>query len=287
LTRIHQSRIGTIGKLFPNLTSCRYDSQIVESKLGVKIIPISFDEVRDSIKEISKNIHEIERLRQNITDSYSIKSEDTDILNAGIELHLALKQIAEDKNINGFAAECWTGFPEELGLNPCLGFIEDSYKLACEGDVMLCASLLIVQYLTGISVYAGDIYDLDLDGILTLVHCGAPASLALNKKNVVLGKSQQAMERGFNTVTCRPEIDTGTVTLFRFYGWNCDKIHLAMGELLNCELSPNLKVKVRIHQNRWDFLKQCLGNHYVVVPGDIRNELRLLCDWLGITIYET
>jgi hypothetical protein len=56
---------------------------------------------------------------------------------------------------------------------------------------------------------------------------------------------------------------------------------------VSCEQSPNLTVKVRINANRWDFLDQCFGNHYLTAAGDIRSELKLLCKWLGITIFET
>jgi L-fucose isomerase-like protein len=195
--------------------------------------------------------------------------------------------MAIEQKIDGFAIECWSGLPRELGLNPCMGFIEDAYTLACEGDVMLCISLLLVRYLIGTGAYVGDLYDLDLDGILTLIHCGAPASLAADKGEVVLSKSQLALERGFETVTCRPQLENGPVTLFRFYGRECDKLHLATGELMGSELSPNLTVKVKLKGNRWDFLEQCFGNHYIVVAGDIRAELKLLGKWLGITIFET
>ena len=64
-------------------------------------------------------------------------------------------------------------------------------------------------------------------------------------------------------------------------------MHLAAGELLECEQSPNLKVKIGITGDRWDFLEQCFGNHYVVAAGDIRKELKLLCKWLKITVFET
>jgi L-fucose isomerase-like protein len=176
---------------------------------------------------------------------------------------------------------------QELGLNPCLGFIEDAYALACEGDVMLCVSLLMLRSLTGSGAYVGDVYDLDLDGVLTLTHCGAPASLAPSKAEVVLGRSHLASERGFETLTCRPRLQPGQVTVFRFYGPACDRLHLASGNLLSCDRSPNLSVKIRIEADRWDFLAQCFGNHYLVVAGDIRAELRLLCKWFGITIFET
>ena len=286
-SRIRQSRIGVIGGLFPNLVSCRYDPQIVNSRLGTTLVPISFQEARHAIQSISERVHSVERLQEEITASYKIDAADLNPLNAGIQLHLALERIAEEQKIDGFAAECWSGFPRELGLNPCMGFIQDSYTLACEGDVMLCISLLLVRYLTGSGAYVGDVYDVDMDGVLTLVHCGAPASLAANKEEIVMSKSQLALERGFETVTCRPRLENGFVTLFRFYGQECDKLHLASGELLSSELGPNLTVKIKLNGNRWEFLEQCFGNHYVVVAEEIRSELRLLGKWLGITIFET
>ena len=286
-SRIRRSRIGVIGGLFPNLVSCRYDPNIVSSKLGTTLVPISFKEIRNVIRSRADGMNNVEQLQREITASYKIDTTDLNALEAGIQLHLALKQVAVEQKIDGFATECWSGFPRELGLNPCIGFIEDAYTLACEGDVMLCISLLLVRYLIGTGTYVGDLYDLDMDGILTLVHCGAPASLGSNKEEIVVSKSQLAQERGFETITCRPRLENGPVTLFRFYGWECDKLHLAFGELLDSELSPNLSVKVKLNGNRWDFLEQCFGNHYIMVAGDIRSELKLLGKWLGITIFET
>jgi L-fucose isomerase-like protein len=286
-SQIRKSRIGIIGGLFPNLVSCRYDSKIIRSRLGTTLLPISFEAVRSSIQTIAGRTEAGETLHHEITISYNVDAADKNALDAGIQLHLAMKQTAQEQKLDGFATDCWSGFPRELGLNPCLGFIEDAYTMACEGDVMVSISLLAVRYLTGRSAYVGDMFDMDLDGILTLTHCGAPASLSSNKNEVALAKSQLAMDRGFITMTCRPKLDRGPVTVFRFYGMECDKLHLASGELISCEQSPNLIVKVKINGNRWEFLEQCFGNHYLVVAGDIRSELKLLGKWLGVTIFET
>jgi L-fucose isomerase-like protein len=257
------------------------------SKLRVTLVPISFETVRTSFRSKDGNNPGVEQATQEIANLYKFNPEDGNALSAGIRLHLVLKQLALEQAINGFATECWSGFPKELGLNPCMGFIEDAYTIACEGDVLMCAALLIVRYLTGSNAYAGDLYDLDLDGILTIVHCGAPASLAKNKSAVLLARSQPALERGFETITCRPELEHGPVTVFRLYGQECDQLHLAGAELLGSEPSPSLKVRIKINGDRWDFLDQCFSNHYVVVAGDIRNELRLLCEWLKIKVSET
>ncbi len=286
-SRIRRSRIGVIGGLFPNLVSCRYDAQMVSSRLGVSLVPISLEETRHAIQSAASATNDVEQLHGEITSSYKIDAADLKTVKAGIQLHVALKKISLEQKLDGFATECWSGFPRELGLNPCMGFMEDAYTLACEGDVMMCISLLLVRYITGAGTYVGDLYDLDVDGILTLIHCGAPTSLAGNKSEVVFSNSQLARERGFETMTCRPRLENGPVTLFRLYGRECDKLHLAPGDLLGSELSPNLTVRVKLNGDRWDFLEQCFGNHYIVAAGDIRAELKLLGKWLGITIHET
>jgi L-fucose isomerase-like protein len=284
-TRLQHSRVGVIGGLFPNLAACRYDPLTVRAKLGITFIPLSSAEVRTAMQATSGR--EIERQRATLMSAYALNPAEATAVEAGLKLHRALQQLAVEHTLDAFATECWTGCPGELGSNPCLGFIEDSYTLACEGDGMLCASLLIVRYLTGVQAYVGDIYDLDYAGTLTLVHCGAPASLAAGPGEIVVGHSQAARERGFATITCRPRLATGPATLFRFYGRDCNKMHIAKAELLSSEPSPNLTVKVRLSGDRSDFLEQCLGNHYLVVAGDIRDELQLLSKWLGITVIET
>lgn len=286
-SRLRKSRIGVIGSLFPNLVSCRYDAKTIAEKVGVKLHSISFEDIRNLAKTISNSSPEFQQLRSEISNSFRVNDQDKKALDTGTNLHMVLNQIARDQDLAGFATECWSAFPRELGLNPCMGFIEDSYSLACEGDVMLCISLLIVRYLTDVYAYVGDLFDLDMNNILTLIHCGGPASLAADKGNVTFGKSQLALERGFETLTCRPIMDNGPVTVFRFYGQECNKLHLASGELINCDTSSNLTVKVKMTGNRQEFLDQCFGNHYLVVPGDIRSELKILCKWFSITVYET
>jgi L-fucose isomerase-like protein len=286
-SRIRKSRIGVIGGLFPNLVACRYDANMLASRLGVTLLPIPFEDVRNAVKSSARRLEQVAQTKAEISAAFKIDPADENALVSGLRLHLALKRIVQEQKLDGFAAECWSGFPRELGLNPCLGFVEDAYTLACEGDVLLGIALLAVRELTGRSAYVGDLYELDMDGVLTLIHCGGPASLARDRKDVVVGKSRVALERDFETLTCRPRLEPGPVTLVRFYGAGCDRLHLASGELTGSEQSPTLDVKIRIEANRWDFLEQCFGNHYVVAAGDIRDELKLLCKWLDISVFET
>jgi L-fucose isomerase-like protein len=287
LSRMKRSRIGVIGGLFPNLIAARYDPETVSARTGTTLVSLPYDSIRAGMAESAARPEVTRQVLRGVTVEYAVPSAEQHLLTPGLDLHLALKRLAQDHQLDAFAAECWTGLPAELGLNPCLGFAEDAYTLACEGDVMLCVSLLVVRYLTGHGAYVGDLYDLDLDGVMTLVHCGAPASLAPDAGDVVLGRSDAAIQRGFESITCRPRLAIGPVTVFRFYGRGCDKIHLTTGELLGSDSSSSLSVNVRLAGRRSDFIEVCAGNHYVVVPGDVRPELGLLARWLGITVLET
>ncbi len=284
-TRLRGCRIATIGGLFPNLVSCRYDARALEARLGVSVVPIGYPELRAAMGRLSAA--DVAGARQEIAVAFPAAPLDALNVEPGIRLHLALKRIAADNRIDGFAPECWSGLPGALGLNPCLGFVEDAYAIACEGDVELCVALLALRWLTGSAAYVGDLFECDMAGTLTLVHCGGPASLARGAGEVVLASSRLAAERGFDTVTCRAPLAPGPATLLRLYGPGCESMHLAPGRILGCETDLDLRVRVGLDGSRWRFLDRCLGNHYIVAAGDLRGELRLLAGWCGIAVEET
>jgi L-fucose isomerase-like protein len=216
--------------------------------------------------------------------SFSLKIP-LEMLRPGLELHMALKRLAEDKGFDAFAVECWTGLPKALGLNPCLGFIEDSYVIACEGDAVMGVMLLAIRYMTGVIPFACDVQYVDENNVMTACHCGA--SPLLTSGDVMLDLSPVALRQGFNTVTCRPELAEGLVTMVRLYGSRCEHMHIACGEIISCDRQESLTVSIMLHGDRTGFIEECTGNHYIVVSGDIREELHLFGNWMKINIKET
>ena len=282
VTRLERAKIGVIGGLFPNLVSCRYEPALIEERLGAELVSISYERLRQKMHEAAGDQTALDCLLEHCAQ-YDMRVPQ-DALLPGLGLHLALKSIAGELGLEAFAVECWSGLPEAIGLNPCLGFVEDSYVLACEGDVMLALLLVMTKYMTGMSACAGDVRYLDTDSVLTLCHCGGPCMAG---SDVVLDFSPVAQYAGFATVTCRPNIPPGPVTLVRFYGERCDRMHVASGDLLNCDRGSDLTVSVRLHGGRSEFINACLGNHYAIVSGDIRKELALLGEWLKIAMVYT
>ncbi len=285
LSQLARSRIGVIGGVYPNLVSCSYDRAAIKAALGVDIVDIPFDAVRAGVAAVRED-QEAACVARALT-LHTVKADLTGRHRAGVRLHLALQQVARHHGLDGYAVECWSRLPEELGTNPCFGFVEDSYIMACEGDVLLAVTLIVARALTGACPYAGDLYDLDRQGVLALRHCGAPMSLARDPKAAVIDESAQASERGFPTPVCRPQLAPGPVTLLRVYGASCQTVHMARGELIDAESQREMVVRVRICGNRRHFVDHCTGNHYVVVPGDVAEEIRLIARWKGMELFDS
>ena len=277
LRQLRSSRIGTIGGVYPNLVSCAYDKEGIRSRLGTEIIDIPFAAVREQLRAVPEEA--VEAYIEQVQALYSVEADLHGKCRGGVALHLAMAQLARQHDLDALAVECWTRLPEELGSNPCFGFVADDYVMACEGDVLLAVTQLLVRAITGANAFAGDVYDLDRQGVLMLRHCGAAMSLGAGEPGNAIQESALAGERGFPTPVCRPCLQNGPVTLLRLFGSACETVHMALGDLIAAESRRELAVRVRLRGGGEHFIQHCRGNHYLVVPGDISEEIRLICRW--------
>ena len=100
------------------------------------MLPIPFETVRRSMQSSAESTQELEQAHKQIAGAYKVDAADRNALDVGIQLHNSLKRLSMEQKLDGFATECWSGFPRELGLNPCLGFSEDAYALLKEAKLM-------------------------------------------------------------------------------------------------------------------------------------------------------
>lgn len=98
-TRLGKTRIGMVGGLYPNLVSCRYDPQIVSSRLGVSLFHIPFDALRTLIQTSAGSIELLDTLSAGALESNKVKSSDRNALQQGLRLHQALTHIAREQGL--------------------------------------------------------------------------------------------------------------------------------------------------------------------------------------------
>jgi len=285
IARLRSSKMGLIGGLFFNLVSCKYDPSFIHEKFGMDLKPVLYEELQDLMMDNAIINEDILKKPEKLCSSFNLRAP-IESLMPGFRFHTVLKYLAECESFDAFAIECWSGLPKILGLNPCLGFMEDAYLIVCEGDVTMGIMQLAIKYMVDQTPFAGDIQYIDERNVMTVCHCGAPASLAVDG-DVILDISTVAEKQGFNTVTCRPELDEGFVTLVRLYGKRCGNMHIACGEIISCDRHESFTVSIKLYGKRADFIEECGGNHYIIVSGDVREKLRLFGKWMQIDIKET
>ncbi len=282
---LRRARIGQIGALQYSNVASNYDRYVLRDRLGPEIVQISINELTVSFNKITDE--EVNREFGDISRRFPVEIDEADLKKA-IKLHLAIKRLYEGYGLSGVTLECYTELGRTFCTNPCLGFIENMV-IGCEGDVVQCVASLLVKYLTGKAAYAADLFSVNYDrSLLSMVHCSAPAALAEDPSKALVGAYRPPMTLGsYVMAVCKPQIPPGPVTIFRLFGRNLDKIHLTMGELASYEFDPALKVNVKVTGDVKKFVKNVSGNHYLLVPGNIKEELYELCDWLKVQIIET
>jgi L-fucose isomerase-like protein len=73
----------------------------------------------------------------------------------------------------------------------------------------------------------------------------------------------------------------------RLLGKKADRLHLAFGDIENCDVEEQVKVKLKLHGNPEEFVKYAMGNHYTMALGDLREKVKTFCKRLDVDVIET
>jgi len=285
--RLREARIGKIGGLQGGAyVSGNFNKEALHDRFGVEVVDIRVKEVMDAFEEVGEE--QVEgALKEWRRRFHFIEAGEQDLRRA-TRLHLAVKGLFERYGLSALAMDLYEEIGQIFRTSSFLTFCED-LVMQYEGDVISIVATLLVKYLRDNPVYLTDIFSIDLEkSLLTVVHASAPASLAQDDSRVHIGTDIPPLDFGdYTIVTCKPEIPPGPVTILRLFGRNCDQVHLTTGQLLSCDVKKEVIANIKITGDIKKFLDTVCGNHYLVVPGDIRKDLYEACEWLSIKVTET
>jgi L-fucose isomerase-like protein len=287
INRLKRARIGAIGGVFSLMTASYYDRNILRHRIGPDIVRIPISEYKQVVTKTTEK--EAAKAIENIPKGIKVEVEPA-LLVQSMRQHLALKKIANERELEGFCLECHSEMIKEFKVNPCLGFIDESYTIGCEGDVVTCAAALMILYLSGKQPLISDPFTIDSESVMTMLHCAGPASLCEDCSDVTIktGHSPSHVGEPIPLAMCRPKLQEGKeVTLLRLYGSHMDKMHFALGNVVSCLNQTTLDIRIRLVGGKDAFIRNISGNHYIVASGDIRNDLKVLCEQMGIEAIES
>ena len=179
--KIHNLKIGKIGTHPDGFDTCKYDQKKLFGLCGITVDEIDIDTFLNNSKNIKSEEIEptLNKLKKTIS---SIREVNQKELILSLKLEKSLKKLKEDGTYNAFAIRCWPEMFTEYGgaiCAPASMLTENKVPCACEADVYGAVTQLILQEVSGQSVFLTDIVDIDLDdnsGVFW--HCGqAPISM--------------------------------------------------------------------------------------------------------------
>lgn len=208
-------------------------------------------------------------------------------------LFKAYKAYVSENGIGAISSRCWPDFFVSYGTPVCmvLSLLNAlNVPSSCEADVYGALSMYIGSQFTGGSTFFGDPVAMDeVEGSITFWHCGmAACDLARCDTGAAVGVHPNRKIGPVMDFGCRAAEEA---TLFRV-GRKPDggfRFFIASGEVLDKPKQFNgtsivVKTKQPADQIVADTIKNGWEPHYVVVYGDIANELEKLGNMFNVEV---
>lgn len=179
---LRQARLGRVGHHPDGFDTCRYDKAALQRQLGIEVVEFELPEIFARIKAAppAEVIAVAEKVAHNLNNLADL---DQAAVRGTLSSYVALRHLAAEARINGFATRCWPEFFTELGCAACgaLSLLSDeAIPCSCEADVNGTITQLILQGFSGEPAFGTDLVSIDAEAdAAVLWHCGlAPLSMA-------------------------------------------------------------------------------------------------------------
>ena len=270
LENLYGKRLGLIGESSNWLISSKSDSKTLKSKLGISLIKI-----------INSKLFDYEKANTSAEFMSIFKNFNNNELQNASKVYTILKEIIKNEKLDAVTVEC---FPlvVEKSVTACLALTKLNSKnipAGCEGDTTSISGIMLAQEVCGIIPWMANLAYIE-DNKITFAHCTAPLNL-ISDVNIT---THFETDKG---TAINGKFKKETVTIFRTNS-SLTKAFLTKGEIIN---NPDNSTCCRTQIEVWIpkkkarlLLKQPLGNHHLIIPGDFIDQFTLLFKLLKIEI---
>ncbi len=275
--RLSRARIGIIGEPSPWLVYSRPGG---EARVGARLASVSAESFLREVEE-TRYDGELEGVASRLLDSAAGAELAPGEPAKSLRVYKALRAVVARRGLDAVTPACWW-FYRRTGANACLAHAllnSEGVVVGCEGDVPATASMLLVAHASGSPAFFANVADVNGDRVL-LAHCTPPLALA----------RRYTLTRHFITggsVTVRAELEEGIPWTIARVDASYTRLRVAVGKAvegrpwrrLQCETQLLLEIP-----GAWRLVEDSIGNHYVAVPGDHRESLRVAGEALGLRV---
>lgn len=289
--------IGVIGHVFRGMYDFQYDKTALQGVLGPHVMEIQSSHLLDILKEYSLDNKEAIALKNRVFQNYQVSGLTEEEVLRSARLSMALNKLVERYRLDGLAllgqhyiekicnATCHLGVSEIL--------LSDKALAVTEGDVIGLIMCKVLKDFTGYTPFFGEWEeaDISLNAVMLLGHGFVDPRIAREKKPPVGPACEQwGFEgKGFGfQVSFKPGPVTMTHVIQDAKGW---RILITGGEVLNTppfsrlnECAMVVKVEKPVKQFFKELMKFGFAHHSIAGYGDVRGDLEIFAEQLGLEI---
>ena len=267
-------RLGVLGKPSDWLISSNASYDTVKEKLGIELVDIPMQEVKDAVASASPV--EIDGRPTELVES-DHSQRVAEAIPGALKIHAGLKEVVRSRALAGFTIRCFD-LLSEVGNTGCLSlaaFNAEGIPAGCEGDVPALLAMTVARALTGRTGFMANPSRMDSEsGRIVFAHCTVPLDMVDD------ARLDTHFESGIG-VGIRGHIPETPVTIFKVSG-DLSRVFAAEGVIERNLSDPNL-CRTQIELTLDDpsliasyFLTNPIGNHHIIVPGRHAAELKAI-----------
>lgn len=264
-------RIGVIGTPSSWLIASNVDYLLAKRRWGVEYMDIPMERVYDIYNTITND--QVGASCAAFASQALACREGTpeDILKA-MRLYRAIRKVCEEEKLDAVTVSCFR-LIERTGTTGCLALAllnDDGILAGCEGDLQSIFTLLATKALTGkVGFMANPSMINTRTNEIVLAHC----TIGTKQTDRYIIRNHFETESGIGIQGLLP---TGDVTLIKCGGECLDEYYLSTGTLTENTNYINMcrtQVRVRMNTPAEYFLKNPLGNHHILLQGNLEERL--------------
>jgi len=276
------------------LYATMFDGVSLSTKIGPEVEVFDMLEVEQKARTIDKKrfYPVIKKIKKEWRSDSEISEETWKKL---ATIYLAVDDIVTERNYSAISIKCVEGMKKYMDFPPCmiLTLLSQKIPAICEDDALGSVTQLILHYLSGQATTFMEIYEFMKDRILIGV-CGFICPEYIDGTYTI---SAYGGWGGLNAgVMNTSKARTGIVTLARL-GYQGDRyfLHVVSGEGEKPRRWEELgwnppapqfpSLEVILDRPVEQFAEEVLAQHYILVYGDYRPQLKDFCNLVGISYY--
>lgn len=273
-------RVGVIGKPSGWLIASGVDYKFLKKSWGVELLDLPLDEVVSKFEETSEE--EVKRTADMfINRSAGMKEPSMAEVIKAIRLYVAVKGLCSKYELDAFTLNCFDLIPTTKTTG-CLALAllnDEGIPAGCEGDIQTILTMLAVKAVTGDTCFMANPSKIINQATREMIFAHCTIAPGMTDSYVV--RSHFESKSG---VAIEGIIDSSKMTVVKCGGRKMEQFFISGAELKKCTKSQDMcrtQMLLQLEKPLDYFLRNSIGNHHVIIKGDVKEKMELVLMMLG------